>query len=126
LAGRQCAALVARVAEGTVRKWQLVEGSVDPEGYHVEVGVGGFGSVECYDGGFVFESIEADGFVRRNSPKWQVVESPSLGGIAMCTVGPQHQLCRTWLGASETDAPLMLVTDLGLLDLDPADSPLPW
>jgi hypothetical protein len=45
----------------------------------------------------------------------------------MCTVGPQHQLCRTWIGSSSDDEVVALVTDLGLLGLDlTKTATLPW
>jgi hypothetical protein len=123
LYGRQCAALVAIVGAEPVENWHLVEGGVDGLGYTVEVGVAGFGSVEFYDSGNVFDLVGDD--MIDSPPIWKVASTPADGGIAMCTVGPQHQLCRTWSGHSAHGRMVQLVTDLGLLELDPA-SGLPW
>jgi len=60
-------------------------------------------------------------------PIWNVASTPADGGIAMCTVGPQHQLCRTWSGVAAHGRVVQLVTDLGLLELDPTTGiGLPW
>ena len=125
LAGRQCAALLAKVREGAVVRWKLIEGRVYTGGYHVEVGVASFGSVEWYDGVEIDNAVDDSRL--HDPPAWLLNEDRDLGGSAMCTVGPQHQLCRTWLGTAADGAVLQLVTDLGLLDLDLGAEPaLPW
>jgi hypothetical protein len=117
LGGRQCAALVARVHDGEAATWRPVTGTFEPEGYRVEVGVAGFGSVEGYDSRAIFDSPVADRFPGSPPPAWQLLDAGGHGAIAMCTVGPQHQLCRTVVGAAADGRILALVTDLGLLDL---------
>ena len=125
LYGRQCAALVATVGPEPVENWFLVEGGADGLGYTVEVGVAGFGSVEFYDSGNVFDLVGDD--MIDSPPIWNVASTPADGGIAMCSVGPQHQLCRTWSGLSAHGRVVQLVTDLGLLELDPTTGfELPW
>jgi hypothetical protein len=125
LVGRQCAALIAHVSDGIVQKWQLIGGALEAEGYTVEVGVAGFGSVDCYESGAVFDLT--DDFVGRTPPAWHLLDGGQAGAIAMCSVGPQHQLCRTWIGSSADGVVVTLVTDLGLLNLDlERDPTLPW
>ena len=89
------------------------------------MGVGGFGSVECYESGVVFECT--DEFLGGTAPAWHLLDGGVAGTIVMCSVGPQHQLCRTWIGTSADDGVVSLVTDLGLLGLDLEHDPtLPW
>jgi hypothetical protein len=66
-------------------------------------------------------------FVGRTPPASHLLDGGQAGGIAMCSVGPQHQLCRRWIGTSAADTIVSLVTDLGLLQLDlDGDPMLPW
>lgn len=124
LSGQQCGALLATVDAGAVHRWELVDADGDP-GYTVEVGVAGFGSPEAYDE-YLVEDPEAEA-IFADPPRWQVIDAPTVGGIAMCTVGPQHELCRTWVGLTDAGVVIRLVTDLGLLQIDPAsEATLPW
>jgi hypothetical protein len=120
LGGRQCGAIVARVSSDAGRSWELLPGAFEPEGYRVEVGVAGFGAVECYDRLAIFDSTVADRFPGTPPPAWYLLDAGPAGGMAMCTVGPQHQLCRTWVGRSVDGRVVALVTDLGLLEADAA------
>ena len=52
-----------------------------------------------------------------------VVDAGELGSIVMFTVGPQHQLCRTWAGYAEDGRIVRVVSDLGLIHLNPGLHP---
>lgn len=129
LAGRECAALqLVLDPTASVERWALVpDGRVAGKpGYDVEVGVAGLGAVEVYEGGTVFESEHAD-FPGTTPPAWGILDGGPAGAVVICTVGPQHQTCRTWLGTTESGMPVAVVTDLGLLGIDPELAPvLPW
>lgn len=118
LIGQQNAALVASISNRPVERWQLVRSAgQNSDGYHVEVGIAGFGSPEAYDSKTAPDHTLGD--LYDAPPRWQAVVIPGSGGMALCTVGPQHQLCRTWVGLGSDGVVAQLVTDLGLLDLDP-------
>ena len=46
--------------------------------------------------------------------------------LVLFTVGPQHGECLTFAGHDDTGHVTSVITDLGLLDLDPRTQPLPW
>ena len=124
LYGRQCAALELVLDGDTpVEQWSLVQPTLGSlEGYTVEVGVASFGAPAVYEAGVEFDEDKMD-FV---GPAWATVEGGEEGTIVLCTVGPQHQLCRTWLGTA-SDRPVAVVTDLGLLEIDLVENPArPW
>jgi hypothetical protein len=126
LYGRECAALeLVLDAETPVDRWTLVPSERRGEdGYHVEVGVASLGADTAYDAQVSLEG--ADEFFTREHPAWSTLDGGSAGTIVYCTVGPQHQLCRTWLGTA-SGAPAAVVTDLGLVDVDLAADPRrPW
>ena len=61
------------------------------------------------------------------SRAWGVLDGGPAGATVLCTVGPQHQTCRTWLGTTESGLPAAVVTDLPLLGIDLESEPvLPW
>jgi hypothetical protein len=61
------------------------------------------------------------------SPAWRILDGGPAGTAVLCTVGPQHQTCRTWLGATGSGVPAAVVADLGLLGIDLETEPvLPW
>jgi hypothetical protein len=126
LHGRECAALVLTAAGALpVERWEAVAGRLYPEGYTVEVGVAGFGSVAAYENGVIFESDGAD-LPGSPSPFWFLVGTAERGDLALCSVGPQHHMCRTWLGRTTAGEVATVVTDLGLLELDPTDFVPGW
>ena len=127
LGGRECAALHLVVDPASpVQGWTLVPSQRGtPDGYNVEVGVAGFGAVEVYDRGVIFESEEADFPGSSPGPSWATVDGGEAGSLVFCTVGPQHQMCRTWVGTAARGRVVAVVTDLGLLDLDLASEALP-
>lgn len=127
LAGRECAALHLVIdPTAVVERWALVPDGrfAGKPGYDVEVGVAGLGALEAYGG--VFESEHAD-FPGTASPAWRILDGGPAGTAVLCTVGPQHQTCRTWLGTTGSGGPAAVVTDLGLLGIDLETEPvLPW
>jgi hypothetical protein len=128
LAPNECAALELLLDdEVPVEQWELVSsGGVQHEGYTVEVGVACFGAPAVYDSAIDHFEIAAETFFKRPHPAWATADGGGAGTIVYCTVGPQHKLCRTWLGTT-SDRPVAVVTDLGLLELDLVESPTrPW
>lgn len=126
LAGSECAALEMLLDdEAPVEQWRLVpSGRNELVGYHVEVGVASFGAPAVYDSAVALE--DTDDFFARPHPAWATADGGAAGTIVYCTVGPQHQLCRTWLGTASGRL-VAVVTDLGLLGLDLAENPArPW
>jgi hypothetical protein len=51
------------------------------------------------------------------------VDAGEARSFVMFTVGPQHQLCRTWVGRAADGRVVRVLTDLGLLGLDPEIDP---
>jgi len=135
LEGRDCAALhLVLDPTAEVERWVLVpvelvlvpDGIIGSPGYTVEAGVAGLGAFEVYEGVSVFDSEHAD-FPGTAPPAWRVLNGGPAGTTVFCTVGPQHQECRTWLGTTASGIPAAVVTDLGLLGIDPESEPvLPW
>ena len=125
LAGRECAALELLLdGETAVERWSLVRATSDEEGYRVEVGVASLGAPSAY-GAPIAEDF-GDAFFRRPRPAWDTADGGVAGTIVLCSVGPQHQLCRTWIG-SASGRPVAVVTDLGLLELELArNRARPW
>jgi hypothetical protein len=128
LARHECAALELVLDEGAaVDMWELVlSAGVEQRGYTVAVGVASFGAPAAYEAvGDHFE-IAAETFFNLPQPAWATADGKSAGTVVYCSVGPQHQLCRTWLGTS-SGRPVAVVTDLGLLELDLVENPVrPW
>jgi hypothetical protein len=121
LLGRQCAAADVVVAPDLeIARWERVgvRESPQPEfGYRVEVGVGSFGAVTALTNGSFHELAPDDFMVNRAAHA--VVDAAELGSIVMFTVGPQHQLCRTWAGYAQDGRIARVVSDLGLIHLNP-------
>ena len=128
LARHECAALELILDEGApVEAWELVPSAgVEHRGYTVEVGVASFGAPAAYEAtGEHFETA-TETFFKLPHPAWATADGGSAGTIVYCSVGPQHQLCRTWLGTT-SGRPVAVVTDLGLLELDLVENPVrPW
>ncbi len=125
LQGRQCAAAELMVDAGAqATAWELVESSNrHSDGYMVEVGVGSFGAVEALKPGL---DMESHGEFMTQAASYAEVDGGEVGSLVMFTVGPQHQDCLTWIGRSEDGRIVRLVTDLGLMGIDPTKAPLPW
>jgi hypothetical protein len=121
LFGRQCVAadVVVDPDLETVR-WERagVRESPKPEfGYRVEVGVGSFAAATALTDAPFHELAPEDFVVNRAAHA--VVDAGELGSIVMFTVGPQHQLCRTWVGYAEDGRIARVLSDLGLIHLNP-------
>ena len=105
-------------------RWELIETTAsNASGYVVEVGVGSFGSVEALSPGLV-EHLPDD--IHGDRTGIRQVDGGDVGSLVMFAVLPQHQDCRTWAGLGSDGRIVRLVTDLGLLDLDPPNSPPGW
>lgn len=126
LSGRQCAAaeVIVDPALDAVR-WErfgagppLADGQF---GYRVEVGVGSFGATSALTEAPFHELAPEDFMVNRAAHA--AVDAGELGSIVMFTVGPQHQLCRTWAGYAEDGRIARVLSDLGLLHLNPEEHP---
>ena len=122
LEGRDCAALELLLdRDAAVERWALVRTGRGDDGYRVEVGVASLGAQAVYG-----LSPLADGFFERPRPTWETIDGGADGTIVLCSVRPQHQLCRTWVGTA-SGGPVAVVTDLGLLGLELDRAPsLPW
>ena len=123
LEGSDCAALELLLDRAaTVERWSLVAADRGYDGYHVEIGVASLGAPAAYGGA----PVDGDEFFSRPRPAWDTVDRGVDGTLVLCSVRPQHQLCRTWVGTASGE-PVAVVTDLGLLALDFGRSPsLPW
>lgn len=126
LEGRQCAALHLVVdPDAEVAGWSLQRASYDRDGYTSEVGAAGFGSAGAYDSRRILTTHPE--FATYTRPAWATVDAQEAGTLVLCSVGPQHQECRTWVAAATDGTPAAVVTDLGLVQLDPCEDPaLPW
>jgi hypothetical protein len=127
LAGRQCAALQLGVSGGEAVSWSLVRTVYGKPGYTVEVGVAGLGAVGAYDPPRIYDEPSQEEWITEAPPWWHELDAGDAGSLLMCSVGPQHQECRTWRGVDDEGRVVGVVTDLGLLDLDlESDPQLPW
>ena len=123
LHGRQCAALaVIADSDGPVEQWSPMITQWERTGYTVEIGIATVGAPAAYHSPVLAEPNLR--FGRR--PDWDTIDAGDSGTLVWCSVGPQHQDCRSWVGTTATGRPVATVTDLGLLDLDPQHQPLPW
>lgn len=132
---RECAAAEVLVdPEAAVSRWEPVE-LLRPEegGYMTEVGSACFGAVgalprpesEIF---FVGEVLETDEpYPIGSCARFGQIDVQEHGSVVAFTVGPQHQVCRTWVGRGSDGRVARVVTDLGLFGLDlEADPALPW
>jgi hypothetical protein len=124
LYGRRNAAaeLVVR-ADATAHRWELV-GS-----YTVEAAAGCFASEAIFaDEMRIFDATDhllSSGQLLEHDAV-AAVDLGEFGSIVIFIVGPQHQTCHTWRAIDANGETLKLVTDLGVLALDPAKARLPW
>lgn len=130
LAGRQCAAIELTVDRGrAVATWELVPVRGGRDAYRVEVGVAALGAAAPLLASIAHEQLlEPEQWPdRHRPPSWAAAEDATGSGFVCCTVGPQHQSCRTWIGRGADGDVVRVVTALGLLSLDPvAKGTLPW
>jgi hypothetical protein len=122
LVGRGCAVAELVLAEESETRWERLGERPRPHefGYRVEVGVGSFGPVVALTERF--HDCAPPGFPGRETLHAEV-DTGKDGSIVMFSVLPQHQLCRTWLGRTTDGVPARIVSDLGLLHLDPEANP---
>jgi hypothetical protein len=124
LAGPECAAAELRVAAGPAARWEPVVDERGDCGYTVEVGVGSFGATAALvDPGETIDAAVELG----TGGQIGTVDAGDRGTIVAFTVGPQHQQCRTWAGYGTDGTVVAVVTDLGLVGVDPTlhpDDPL--
>jgi hypothetical protein len=110
-------------ADAEPDRWELVETThPSASGYVVEVGVGSFGSEEALDSGVV--PLLSDDIDYRTEVR--EIDRGDVGSLVMFAVVPQHQDCRTWAGLTSDGRVVRLLTDLGLLELDPTHSWPAW
>lgn len=105
--------------DAPVERWSLIETTGNGEGYTVEVAVGSFGAAETLCPG-LGEDLPND--ILGDTPMAVEVDGGEAGSLVMFSVLPQHQLCRTWIGTTSDGSVARLLTDLGLLDVDPTKS----
>jgi len=90
-------------------------------GYTVEVGVGSFGAARALTETPFHELAPPDFHAQRAS--YAQVDAGELGSIVMFKVLPQHQGCRTWAGWGPDGSVARIVSDLGILHIDPERNP---
>lgn len=125
--GRECAAAELLIdADAPVVGWNLQpDVSTGLDGYTVEVGVASFGPAEALLQGDGVDGLERS-FIGTHA-NFTEVPVGALGSLVIFTVGPQHQECRTWIARNDRGEAVRVVSDLGLLDIDPVHNPtLPW
>jgi Protein of unknown function (DUF4241) len=126
LLGRACAAAELIVdPEAEVARWERLGVRESPReefGYRVEVGVGSFGAARALTEASVYDLAPLDDYL--GSRVWHAaVDADELGSFVMFSVGPQHQLCRTWAGYTAEGLVARVLTDLGLIHLNPEANP---
>ena len=121
----ECAATEVIVDEhAPVVSWSLVQTETGI-GYTPDVGTGSFGSPDALSSGRIHDLCDRGAFGYHRS--WRQFDCGELGSLVAFTVGPQHQICRTWTGHDSAGRTTRVLTDLGLLNIDPtADAHLTW
>jgi hypothetical protein len=115
--GRDCGALqLVADANAGVARWAVIPTTSGRHHYTVEVGVASVGAVEAYASGLIFEQ-QMD-FAHQPTPAWAGLHTNDGITMVLCSVGPQHQQCRTYAGMTADGRIGAIVTNLGLLDLD--------
>jgi hypothetical protein len=123
--GRECAAAEVILAPGVVTaQWEPIGRPCSPDpsavGHRAEVGVGCFASRLAIATASIADILGMD---LPGSHARHRIGTAGDDSIVAFSVGPQHQCCRTWLGRGEDGEPTRVLTDLGLLNLDPAANP---
>ncbi len=122
LAGRACAVAELVIDEAAeVGAWERLGARDEEFGYRVEVGVGCFGAARALTEAPFHELAPPD--FAAETAAYMPVDTEELGSIVMFTVAPQHQLCRTWAARSPAGDVTRVISDLGLLHVDPAAHP---
>jgi hypothetical protein len=124
LYGRACATAELVIDDATEPgHWERLgrREASDEFGYRVEVGVGSFGAAGALTDSSFHERAPAD-FAGASVSHAQV-DAGDLGSIVMFHVAPQHQLCRTWAGRVPGGAISRIISDLGILHVDPEAHP---
>jgi hypothetical protein len=124
LYGRACA--LAQLLVGSapeISEWERLGLRKDGQafGYRVEVSVGSFGAAGALTDA-PFHDLAPRDFLGGRALYAQV-DAEDLGSIVMFHVLPQHQLCRTWAGRAADGTIATVVSDLGILHVDPEMTP---
>jgi hypothetical protein len=94
-------------------------------GYVATMSTGAFGAPQALAAADVPELCERS--IPSYHRSWCQIDLGGLGSVVAFTVGPPRQTCRTWIGSTAAGHSARIVTDLGLLNLDPPNTPqLPW
>ena len=125
----ECAAAELIVDAAAVpTRWELVPTlafATPGGGYQSEVGVTCFAPTDWLATG----PMSTRDLPPPRHPGWQQHddhEGDDDLSLVLFTVGPQHGECLTFTGHDDAGRITRVVTDLGLLDLDPRTRPLPW
>jgi hypothetical protein len=126
---RECAAAELIVdAKAVATRWELVPTlafATAGGGYQTEVGVTCFGPTDWLATG----PMSVRDLPPPPHPGWEQIDDDDGdddGSLVLFTVGPQHAECMTFVGRDNAGRVTRVVTDLGLLDIDPRTHPLPW
>jgi hypothetical protein len=118
------AAAELMISRPTPVRWDLLPRGIEHlGGYTSEAGIGSFGAAEAFT---VIDDELPPELFEDPHPGVLVIDREELGTVVAFTVGPQDHDCRTWVGFDDAGNPTRLVTDLGLLDVDPGRGELPW
>ena len=126
---RECAAAELIVdADVAPTQWELVPTltfAMQGGGYWSELGVTCFAPTDWLATG----PMSARDLSPPEHPGWDQLDDDDGDdelSLVLFTVGPQHGECLTFAGHDAAGRITRVVTDLGLLDLDPRTRPLPW
>jgi len=128
---RNCAVAELRIDEPSlVSKWELVPATLrtgERGGFWTEGGSSFGPAALLASGPPEWDLLDP---VAPTPPWWftydTTVPGPQAGQAVAFSVGPQHQECITFVGRTSDERVVSVITDLGLLDLDPRHQPLPW
>jgi hypothetical protein len=126
---RECAAAELTVdAEARPTTWELVPTlafATPGGGYWSEVGVACFAPTDWLATG----PMSARDLRPPEHPGWGQLDDDDGDdelSLVLFTVGPQRGECLTFAGYDDIGRVTRVITDLGLLDVDPRTGPLPW
>jgi len=123
LASKENVAAELRTADGEPTEWRLIETTTrEGNGYVAEIGIGCFGPSESFDAAILLMPEDYPG---TPCSALEFAAEPE-GSFVAFSVGPQHQLCRSWIGLDSVGQICRVVTALGLIDINPTAGPLPW
>jgi hypothetical protein len=95
----------------------------DVHSYESVAGIGAFGAPVAFE---VIDDEQPPELFDGRGSGLLVLDRGEPGTIVAFTVVPQDQECSTWVGNDEAGNATRLITDLGLLPLDPERAELPW